>query len=144
MPTWLLYASLSAACAALIPIFGKLGMSEVNSTLATGIRSVFMTAALAAVVLFTKTYAKTEGLSAKSLSMICLAGLAGAASWLFYFRAIQIVDVSKVAPIDKLSMPLGILLAVLLLGERPTWINWVGILLIAAGAYLAAWTTKAA
>jgi transporter family protein len=144
MPTWLLYASLSAACAALIPIFGKLGMSEVNSTLATGIRSVFMTAALAAVVLFTKTYAKTEGLSAKSLSMICLAGLAGAASWLFYFRAIQIADVSKVAPIDKLSMPLGILLAVLLLGERPTWINWVGILLIAAGAYLAAWTTKAA
>jgi transporter family protein len=58
-------------------------------------------------------------------------------SWIFVFRAIQLADVSKVAPIDKLSMPLGILLAVLMLHERPSWINWVGIALITGGAYLA-------
>lgn len=143
MPTWLLYAFLSAACAGLVPIFGKLGMAKVDSTLATGIRSVFMTAALTAVVFFTKAYARTEGITAKSLLMILLSGLAGAASWLFLFRAIQMADVSKVAPIDKLSMPLGIVLAVVLLNERPTWVNWIGILMIAAGAYLAAHVSKA-
>jgi len=70
--------------------------------------------------------------------MIVLSGAAGAASWLFYFRAVQLGDVSKVAPIDKLSMPIAIILAALLLGERPTLVNWLGVGLIVVGAYFAA------
>jgi transporter family protein len=70
--------------------------------------------------------------------MIVLSGAAGAASWLFYFRAVQLGDVSKVAPIDKLSMPLAIILAAVVLGERPTLVNWLGVGLIVAGAYFAA------
>ena len=70
-------------------------------------------------------------------AMIVLSGVAGGLSWIFVFRAIALADVSKVAPIDKLSLPLGILLAVIVLRERPTLINWLGIVMITAGAYLA-------
>ena len=66
-----------------------------------------------------------------------LTGVCGGLSWIFVFRAIQLADVSKVAPIDKLSMPLAIVLAVVILGERPTTVNWLGVALIVAGAYLA-------
>jgi transporter family protein len=72
------------------------------------------------------------------LVAIILSGVAGAVSWLFYFRAIQLGRVSQVAPIDKLSMPFAVVLAVILLGDRPTLVNWLGIALIGAGAYLAA------
>jgi len=71
------------------------------------------------------------------LAMIVLSGVAGGLSWLFVFRAVKLADVSKVAPIDKLSLPLGILLAVIVLGERPGALNWLGIALVVAGAYLA-------
>ena len=69
--------------------------------------------------------------------MVVASGIAGGLSWIFAFRAIQIADVSKVAPIDKLSLPLGILFAVAILGERPTLVNWIGIALVVVGAYLA-------
>jgi transporter family protein len=69
---------------------------------------------------------------------IVLAGVAGGLAWIFGFRAIQLAGVSKVAPIDKLSMPLAVILAVIFLGERPSAINWAGIALIAVGVYLAA------
>jgi transporter family protein len=71
------------------------------------------------------------------MPMVILSAVAGATSWLFYFKALQVADASRVAPIDKLSMPLAILLAVLFLGERPSGVNWLGIALIAGGAYLA-------
>ena len=70
--------------------------------------------------------------------MIVLSGVAGAVSWLFYFRAIQIGQVSQVAPIDKLSMPFAVVLAVLILRDRPSVWNWLGVLLIVGGGYLAA------
>ena len=72
-----------------------------------------------------------------ALTMVVTSGVAGGLSWIFAFRALRLADVSQVAPIDKLPMPLGVLIAVILLGERPTIVNWVGILLIAAGAFLA-------
>lgn len=138
MPTWLFYALLSALAAAFVAIFGKLGMEKVDSNLATIIRSIFMTGFLLVFGLAMRLTPKLQSLSPKALLAIALSGIAGAVSWLFYFKAIQAGTVSKVAPIDKLSMPLAVLLAVLILGDRPTTLNWLGIALIAAGAYLAA------
>jgi transporter family protein len=137
---WLLYALLSAAAAACVGIFAKLGFNDkaIDSNLATTIRSVVMTLFLLAVCTVTGLWNKVGALHARALAMIALAGVAGALSWLFYFRAIQLATVAQVAPIDKLSMPLAVLLAVLILGDRPTGWNWLGIALIAGGAVLAA------
>jgi transporter family protein len=142
MEKWLLYALLSAAAAALVGILGKVGMKDVDSTLATTVRSVVMTVFLIGVCSVMGLWSKLQTLQFKSTSMIVLSGLAGATSWLFYFKAIQAGTVSQVAPIDKLSMPLAVLLAVLILGERPSGWNWLGIALIVVGAYFAAMPAK--
>ena len=134
---WLVYALLSALAASFVAIFGKVGMKQVDSNLATAVRSVVMTLFLVAVCSVMGLWSKLGTISGKAIGMIVLSGVAGAVSWLFYFRAIQLGTVSQVAPIDKLSMPLGILLAVIFLKERPTMINWLGIAMIAGGAYLA-------
>lgn len=137
-PSWLIYAIFSAVAASMVGIFGKIGMKEVDSTLATGIRSIIMTLFLVLVCTMAGVWSKVHAVSRLSLMMIFLSGIAGAVSWLFYFRAIQLGPVSQVAPIDKLSMPLTVILAILLLRERPGMWNLVGVLLIVAGAYLAA------
>jgi transporter family protein len=138
MPAWLLYAVLSALAASLVAIFAKLGMQKVDATFATAIRSIVMTALLLIVCTMSGLWSKLPELKGRPLLMIVLSGAAGAASWLFYFRAVQLGDVSKVGPIDKLSMPLAIILAALVLGERPTIVNWLGVAIIVVGAYLAA------
>src|SRR5688572_21312276 len=97
-----------------------------------------MTVFLLAVTTFTGVWRQLPSLHGKAVAMIALSGIAGAVSWLFYFKAVQAGEVSNVAPIDKLSMPLAVVLAVLVLGERPGMTHWVGIALIVAGAYLAA------
>ena len=135
---WLVLAVLSAVAASLVAIFAKLGMSKVDATLATTVRSVVMTLLLLVTCTFTGVFARLPDLKGRAVLMIVLSGAAGAASWLFYFHAVKLGDVSKVAPIDKLSMPLAIVLAVFILGERPTTVNWLGVALIVAGAYLAA------
>lgn len=140
IPRWLLYAILSAVSAAFIGIFAKIGMAEVDSNLATVVRSIVMTLFLVLVCTVLRVWSKLPSLHGKALLMIVLSGVAGAISWLFYFRAIQSGPVSKVAPIDKLSMPFAVLLAVLILGERYTAWNWAGIILIMAGAYLASYS----
>ena len=137
---WLLYAILSAVSAAFIGIFAKIGMAEVDSNLATVVRSIVMTLFLVLVCTVLRVWSKLPSLHGKALLMIVLSGVAGATSWLFYFRAIRSSPVSKVAPIDKLSMPFAVLLAVLILGEQYTAWNWVGIVLIMAGAYLASYS----
>lgn len=135
---WFAYALLSAAAAALVGIFGKVGTRGVDPTLATAVRSVVMTLVLLAVCQAVGAWGKLSSLDGRSLGMIALSGLAGAASWLFYFRALQLGTVSQVSPVDKLSVPLAVVLAVLLLGERPTAANWVGIGLVVVGGILAA------
>jgi transporter family protein len=137
LPRWLVYALLSAVSAAFVGIFGKLGMAEVDSNLATAIRSIVMTLFLVAVCGLTGVWSKVATLHGKAILMIVLSGIAGAVSWLFYFRAIQLGRVSQVAPIDKLSMPFAVIIAVLILGDRPGPLNWLGVLLIVAGGYLA-------
>ena len=139
MPAWLLYAFLSALAASLVGVFGKLGVKEIDDNLATTIRSVVMTLMLLVFATTIGAWNKLGQLRVSSWPMIAivLSGAAGATSWIFYFKALKLAEVSQVAPIDKLSMPLGILLAVIFLQERPTTVNWLGIVLIAGGAYLA-------
>jgi bacterial/archaeal transporter family protein len=136
--SWLVYAFLAAGCAALVSVFGKIGMKDVNSDLATAVRSVVQATF---VVLFATAIGSMRHLGALhrwAIGAIILSGVAGGLSWIFGFRAIQLAGVSKVAPIDKLSMPLAVILAVIFLKERPSAVNWSGIALIAVGVYLAA------
>ena len=135
-PRWLVYALLSAACAALVAVFGRVGLKDMEPNLATAVRSGVMTLLLAGFLVVTRGWAKLPPLASRATAMILLSGAAGAASWLFYFNALRRADVSKVAPIDKLSTPIAVVLAVLFLGERPTLVNWLGVAVMVAGAYL--------
>jgi transporter family protein len=137
---WLHFALLAAGCAASINIFGKIGMRGIDPDVATAVRSVVQAAFVVGFVGVIGSWSKIDQLAGRPMAvgMVVCSGVAGGLSWIFAFRALRLADASQVAPIDKLSMPLGVLLAVLLLHERPTVTNWVGILMIAAGAYLAA------
>ena len=137
IPRWLIFAILSAVAAAFVGIFGKLGMEKIDSNLATVVRSIVMTLFLLVACTVLGVWTKLPTLHGRAIWMIVLSGVAGAVSWLFYFRAIQLGHVSQVAPIDKLSMPFAVVLAVLILGDRPSGLNWLGVILIVAGGYLA-------
>jgi len=136
-PLWLVYALLGALCASMINVLGKIGMTGVDSDLATAVRSAVQALFVIGFCAMTGALGKLDTLGVKPMTMIVLSGICGGLSWIFVFRAIQIGEVSRVAPIDKLSLPLGIILAVLVLKERPIPVNWLGIGLIVAGAYLA-------
>ena len=135
---WLFYALLSAVFAALVGILGKPGLKDVDPNLATAVRSMVMTVLLVAFVTASRAWSKLPSFTSRSGAFICLSGAAGAASWVCYFNALKLADVSRVAPIDKLSTPLAVILAVLLLGERPTALNWAGVAIMLVGAYLVA------
>jgi transporter family protein len=135
---WLLYAVLAAVSAAVVGILGKVGMKDVNPILATALRSVVMMVFTIVVCSVKKRWEHLAQVPATAYLMIVLSGVAGATSWIFGFEALHLAAVSKVAPIDKLSVPLAAVLAVIFLGERPTGTNWAGIALIALGAYLTA------
>lgn len=135
---WIIYAFLSAITASLVAIFGKLGLKNVDSTLATTIRAIIMALFLISVSLALK---KFQGFSLSSLSskdwlLIVLAGIAGALSWLFYFFALKIGPASQVAVIDRLSLVFVILLAALFLGESLTLKVVLGAILMVIGAIL--------
>ena len=135
-PRWFVFALLSAACAALVAVFGRVGLKGVEPNAATTARSIVMTVLLLGFLTVTRGWSKLPPLVSKPALLVFLAGAAGAASWLFYFNALRLAEVSRVAPVDKLSTPIAVLLAVLFLGERPTLLNWVGIALMFGGAYL--------
>jgi bacterial/archaeal transporter family protein len=135
---WLIYAVVAAVSAAVVGILGKVGMRDVNPILATALRSVVMMVFTLVVCSVKKRWEHLSQVNATAYLMIALSGIAGATSWIFGFEALHLAAVSKVAPIDKLSVPLAAILAVIFLGERPTAVNWTGIALIAVGAYLTA------
>jgi transporter family protein len=141
---WLFYALMSAVCAALVAIFGSVGVKSVDANVGTMLRSVVMTVFLLLFITATRGWDELPKMTSKPVLMLILAGLAGAASWLFYFNALRraevahVAPVSHVAPIDKLSTVIAVVLAALLLGERPTALNWAGVALMLAGAYLVA------
>jgi transporter family protein len=137
-PKGILFALLAAACASVIPIFARIGMREVPPVLATAVRSVVMMIFCIAVAMAMGLGSKLKTIHATALTMIVLSGIAGAASWMFGFIAYDRIGVAKTSPLDKLSVPLAVGLAVIFLRERPTWVNWLGIGLITVGAYLSA------
>ncbi|WP_033570077.1 EamA family transporter [Dickeya undicola] len=140
MSSWLLYALLSALCASLVALFGKIGLQQLDANTATAIRAVIMALFLVGVVVAQgKTSLFADVLSNhKAMLFIVLSGLAGALSWLFYFMALKSGNVAQVAPIDKLSVVFAVILAALLLGEKVSLLAGVGVALISAGALLVA------
>ena len=135
---WRVYALLSALFAALTSILAKIGIEDVNSHLATALRTVVVLFMAWGMVLVTGTQDGITAISKKSGLFIILSGLATGASWLFYYRALQLGEASRVAPIDKLSVVLTMVLAFVFLGEAPTLKTVVGGLLIAAGTLVIA------
>ena len=140
MSAWLFYALLSAASAAVVAIFGKIGLQHLDANTATAIRAIVMAIFLVGVVVVQGKLNLVGTLFAdqKALLFIVLSGIAGALSWLFYFMAIKSGEVSKVAPIDKLSVVFAVILAVILFGEKVSFIAGIGIALITCGALMVA------
>ena len=135
---WLYWALLSAVFAALTAIFAKIGIQGVDSDFATLIRTVIIMVVLAGFVWFAGKWSNPLELSARTWTFLGLSGLATGASWVCYFRALQIGDASKVAPVDKFSLVLVAVFAVVFLGERPAIRDWIGIGMIAAGVLILA------
>lgn len=136
VPDWFFWAFLSAVFAALTAIFAKIGLEGINSDFATLIRTFVIIFVLAGFVYFTGKWSDPFGLRGKTWLFLVLSGLATGASWVCYFRALKIGDASKVAPIDRLSLLLVAVFAVVFLGERPSPREWVGILLVGVGALI--------
>ena len=138
--SWLFYALLSALMAALVGVFGKVGLRDMDANVATAVRAVIM-----AVFLLCVAFARGGGGSfssvlsnGKGMFFVLLSGIAGALSWLFYFLALKDGKVSQVMPIDKLSVVFASVIAVVFLGESMSFTSAVGIVLIASGAILVA------
>lgn len=130
---WFLFAILSALFAALTSILAKIGIEGVNSNLATAIRTVVVVAMSWGMVFLTETQSGITEISKKSWLFLILSGLATGASWLCYYRALQIGEASKVVPIDKLSVVITLLMAFIFLHEEFTIKSFIGCTLIGAG-----------
>ena len=130
---WLILALCSSVFAALCSILAKIGIEGINANLATAIRTAVVLIMSWGMVFLTNAQSGIHDISRKSWLFLILSGLATGASWLCYYHALQIGDVSKVVPIDKLSIVITILLAALLLGEALTVKSVIGILLLTAG-----------
>lgn len=130
---WFLFAILSALFAALTSILAKIGIEGVNSNLATAIRTVVVVAMSWGMVFLTKTQSGITEISKKSWLFLILSGMATGASWLCYYRALQIGEASKVVPIDKLSVVITLLMAFIFLHEEFTIKSFIGCTLIGAG-----------
>lgn len=133
---WFVFALLSAVFAALTSILAKVGIEGVNSNLATAIRTVVVLVMAWGMVFVTNTQGGLTDISKKNWLFLILSGLATGASWLCYYRALQIGEASKVVPIDKLSVVITLVLAFVFLHERFTPKSLIGCLLIGAGTLL--------
>lgn len=137
--SWLPWALLSAAFAALTAVFAKIGIENINSDFATLIRTIVILAVAAAIVAVTGQWQAPGSIAPRTWIFLVLSGLATGASWLCYFRALKLGDAARVAPIDKLSIVLVAVFGVVFLGEKLATPNWLGVALIAAGALLLAY-----
>ena len=135
---WLFWAAMSAVFAALTAIFAKVGVAGVNSDLATFLRTIVIVVVLAAMLSLLGEWRPLTTISSRTYLFLTLSGLGTGASWLCYFRALQLGPAARVAPIDKLSVVLVALFGVAFLGERLSSPNWLGVALIAGGAVLVA------
>lgn len=131
--TWVIYALLSALFASLVAIFGKIGIKGVDSNLAVAIRTVIIVIFAWGIVAIQGNAGDLFKISKYSYIFIILSAIATGLSWLFYYKALQMGEASRVAPIDKLSIALTIILAFVVLGEKPNVGNVVGGILVTAG-----------
>jgi len=137
--SWQLWAVLSAIFAALTAIFAKVGVENVNSDLATFIRTIVVIVTLGFLLAVTGEFQKPGSISGRTYLFLLLSGLGTGASWICYFRALKLGEAAKVAPIDKLSVVLVAIFGVIFLGEKLTAPNWLGVALIGVGAILVAY-----
>ncbi|ABP67311.1 EamA family transporter [Caldicellulosiruptor changbaiensis] len=137
---WLIFGLLSALFASLVAIFGKIGLKNLDTNVATAIRAVIMALFLVLVIIFQGRLNKIGEIlaSKKAILFIVLSGVAGALSWLFYFLALKNGKVQQVAPIDRLSVVFAIVLAAIFLGEKISFYTGLGVLLIAIGSIFVA------
>lgn len=135
---WLYWALASALFAALTAIFAKMGLQGIDSDFATFIRTLVIIIALCLFLTYANKWQPLSNLSAKNWLFLILSGLATGISWLAYFKALQMGNASQVAPIDKLSLVLVAIFAVIFLGERPSQQDWLGIGLVATGVLVLA------
>ena len=133
MSMWWFYAILSAIFAAFTAILAKVGLENINSNLATGIRTIIIFVMIWVIILARGEAKDISSISRYSFLFLVLSGIATGLSWLFYFKALQMGNVSQVAPIDKLSVALTVILAIIFLGESLTNKSAVGVLLIIVG-----------
>jgi transporter family protein len=130
---WFYWALMSAAFASLTAIFAKIGLEGVDSDFATLFRTVIILLSISWFVYYAGKWRDPASLAPKTWLFLTLSGLATGASWLCYFRALQMGEAAKVAPVDKLSVVLVAIFAVIFLGERPALKDWLGIFLVGAG-----------
>jgi len=135
---WLLWAVLSAVFAAMTAIFAKIGITGVDSDLATLVRTVIIVFVLAGFVWFAGKWSNPFALPTRTWLFLGLSALATGASWVCYFRALQLGEASQVAPVDKFSLVLVAVFAFAFLGERPSPREWLGIALVAIGVLVLA------
>jgi transporter family protein len=135
---WFYWAVLSAVFASLTAIFAKIGLEGVDSDFATLFRTLVIVIVLSWFVYYAGKWSNPLTLQPKTWLFLGLSGLATGASWVCYFRALKVGDASKVAPVDKLSVVLVAIFAVLFLNERPPMKDWLGILLVGAGVVVLA------
>jgi len=135
---WRVFAFGSAAFAALTAVFGKVGVADINSNLATFIRTVIILIVTAALIGLRGEWQRPEHIAPKGILFLLLSGVATGASWLCYYRALQLAPASRVAPIDKFSVVLVVLFAVAFLGEPLTWKVGCGCCLVGGGVLIMA------
>ncbi len=134
MQPWIIYAILSAAFAGLVAIFGKIGISKVDSTLATTVRAIIMAVFLLGICLILGKFNLVKTIDSKALLFITLSGIAGAVSWIFYFYALKNGPIGPVSAIDKTSVVFVFVFALLFLSEKFTLLKALGASLVTIGA----------
>jgi len=134
--SWVIYAILSAVFAALTSILAKIGISDINSSLATAIRTIVVLIMAWGIVFMTGAQSGIQNITAKSWIFLVLSGIATGFSWLFYYKALQLGDASKVVPIDKFSVVISMILAFVILKEDLTFKTVMGGILITAGTFV--------
>ena len=139
---WFTWSLLSAFFAGLTAIFAKVGVAGVDSNLATAIRTTVILFIAWAVAAFASTPFSLGSIARRTWLFLVLSGFATGLSWLCYFRALQLGDASRVAPVDKLSVIFAIVLAAFLLHEKVTWHHWLGGSLIVCGVILIAYQAR--
>jgi len=133
---WWTYALLSALFAALTAVFAKVGIKGVSADLATAIRTVVILVVAWGIVLYKEQWRGFHLLTRQNIVFLVLSGIATGLSWIFYLKALSLGKVSQVAPVDKLSVALAIVLSIIFLGETPDWKTLAGAGLIIAGTFV--------